>query len=131
MPSNAYGMGKKILVADDHWGTRKMFSRVLADSHYWTLEACNGEEAYYNAVYQQPDLILLDVMMPVMDGYEALAKSKEDPSTHAIQVIMVTAVDRPLERKLAREWGATGYLVKPVRLDELQRSVGYALAQAA
>jgi CheY-like chemotaxis protein len=117
----------KILLADDHAPTRMMLSRILTGQEYEVRHAGNGAEAYAVAVIERPDLVLLDVQMPVMDGYEALAMLKEDPVTRPVQVMMLTASDRPLDRRLAREMGAVGYIVKPVRIDELCRIVGDAL----
>ena len=71
--------------------------------------------------------MLLDVCMPVLDGYETLVKLRENPETQAIKVMMLTAQDLPFQKKLAFDFGADGYLVKPIRLDELRRSVSYAL----
>ena len=129
--SRTLGTAKKILLADDHSPTRMMFTQVLDGQHYRIIHASNGEEAYCLAVFEKPHLILMDVMMPVMDGYEALAKIKEDPVTQTIPVMMLTATDRPLERRLAREMGAMAYMVKPVRLDELHRNINCAMAYAA
>jgi CheY-like chemotaxis protein len=121
---------KRILLADDHAPTRMMFGKVLAEQHYSIMQASNGEEACAKALAERPDLILLDIVMPVMDGYEALVKIKSDPVTQSIQVIMLTALDRPFEQRLALEMGASAYMVKPVRLDELYRNIKYALAKA-
>jgi CheY-like chemotaxis protein len=121
---------KKILLADDHAPARMMFSKILTEQHYCTVQASNGMEACAKAVAEQPDLILMDIVMPVMGGYEALVKIKGDPVTQPIQVIMLTALDRPLEQRLALEMGAFGYMVKPVRIDELYRNIKYALAKA-
>ena len=65
---------KKILLVDDHAPTRLLFSKILAQqgTNYEFLEASNGQEACQTALEAQPDLILMDVLMPVMDGYEAL-----------------------------------------------------------
>jgi DNA-binding response OmpR family regulator len=106
-----------------------MYSHALADQNFRTIHASNGVEAFTMAVLEMPDLILLDVMMPGFDGYETLAKIKGDPNTHTIKVMMLTAVDRPLERRLARQMGASGYLVKPVRLDELDREIRAVMAK--
>ena len=122
---------KKILLVDDYSPTRKMYSQVLADQNYQTIHASSGEEALTKALLERPDLILLDVMMPGIDGYETLAMIKEDPNTHPIKVMMLTALDRPLERRLAQEMGASGYLVKPVRLDELNREIRSVMAIAS
>ncbi len=121
---------KKILVVDDHPLTRLMISQMLTqqDASYDILEADNGQEACETALVTKPDLILMDVMMPVMDGYEALTSLKEDPETQAIPVLMLTSLDSPLQQKLAYEWGAYGYLVKPVRFDEMHHRVKLALA---
>ncbi len=123
-------MMKKILLVDDYATIRLMFSQTLAqqDANYEILEASNGQEACEIALEAKPDLILMDVMMPVMDGYEALASLKKDPETQAIPVLMLTSLDLPLHQKLAYEWGACGYLVKPVRFDEMHHRVKLALA---
>ncbi len=120
---------KKILVVDDHPLTRLMISQILVqqDASHEILEASNGQEACETALVTKPDLILMDVMMPVMDGYEALASLKEDPETQAIPVLMLTSLDLPLQQKLAYDRGAFGYLVKPVRFDELNHRVKLAL----
>ncbi len=122
-------MMKKILLVDDHAPTRLMFSKILAqqNANYEILEASNGREACETALVAKPDLILMDVLMPVMDGYEALASLKEDPETQAIPVLMLTSLDLPLHQKLAYDRGAFGYLVKPVRFDELNHRVKLAL----
>ncbi len=101
-------MMKKILLVDDHCPTRLMFRQILAqqDASYDILEASNGREACETALDAKPDLILMDVMMPVMDGYEALASLKEDPETQAIPVLMLTALDLPFQQKLAYDLGA-------------------------
>ena len=120
---------KKILLVDDHAPTRLMFSKILAqqDARYEFLEASNGLEACETALVAKPDLILMDVIMPVMDGYEALASLKEDPETQTIRVLMLSALDLPFQQKLAYELGAFGYVVKPIRLDEVKHTVKLAL----
>ncbi len=121
---------KKILLVDDHPPTRLMFSKFLAqqDASYEFLEASNGREACETALVAKPDLILMDVSMPVMDGYEALASLMQDPETQAIRVLMVTALDLPFQQKLAYDLGAFGYVVKPVRLFEMNHIVKLALS---
>ena len=116
---------KKILLVDDHAPTRLLLSLVLAESQqqYHLIQASNGEEACAKAVSEQPDLMLLDVWMPDLDGYETLVKLRENPETHGIKVIMLTGLDLPFQKKLAFDFGADGFLVKPVRMDELRRSV--------
>ena len=120
---------KKILLVDDHAPTRLMFCKILTQqgTNYEILEASNGQEACETALEVKPDLILMDVEMPVMDGYEALASLKEDPKTQAIRVLMLTALDLPFQQNLAYDLGAFGYVVKPVRLDEMNHTVKLAL----
>ncbi len=120
---------KKILLVDDHARTRLMLSLALMETQqqYHILQASNGEEACARAITEQPDLMLLDVCMPVLDGYETLVKLRENPETQDIKVMMLTAQDLPFQKKLAFDFGADGYLVKPIRLDELRRSVKDAL----
>jgi len=120
---------KKILLVDDHAPTRLMLSRVLTESQqkYHIIQASNGEEGCAKAISEQPDLMLLDVCMPVLDGYETLAKLRENPETKALKVMMLTALDLPFQKKLAFDFGADGFLVKPVRMDELRSSVKNAL----
>jgi two-component system cell cycle response regulator len=120
---------KKILVVDDYEPARTVISKYLAAENYIVIQASNGKEAYTTAVAEQPDLILLDALMPVMDGFEALWQIKEDPATQNIKVVMLTGMDRPLERRLAAELGADGCLSKPVRLDELDSCVKQVLGQ--
>jgi PleD family two-component response regulator len=107
---------KKILVVDDHERVRTVISRLLAAQNYLMVQASNGEEAYTKAVAEQPDLILLDIMMPVMDGYEALLKIKEHPVTQATPVLMLSGLDQHFKQRFVLEMGALGYLVKPVRV---------------
>ena len=120
---------KKILLVDDHAPTRLMFSKILAQpgTNYEVLEASNGQEACETALEAKPDLILMDVLMPVMDGYEALASLKEDRETQAIRVLMLSALDLPFQQNLAYDLGAFGYVVKPVRLEEMNHTVKLAL----
>jgi CheY-like chemotaxis protein len=118
---------KKILVVDDHERVRTVISRLLAAKNYLMVQASNGEEAYTKAVAEQPDLIMLDIMMPVMDGYEALLKIKEHPVTQATPVLMLSGLDQHFKQRFALEMGALGYLVKPVRVDDLYEGVKSAL----
>ncbi len=130
--SGVRGKMKKILLVDDHAPSRLVISLVLAESgqKYHIIQASNGEEACARAITEQPDLMLLDVCMPGLDGYETLVKLAENPETQAIKVLMLTAQDMPFQKKLAFDYGADGYLVKPIRLDELRRSVRYALVSS-
>ena len=109
---------KKILIADDEPSIRLTVTRML-DKEYIVLEATNGEEAVDIAKGQRPDLILMDLMMPKMDGYTACYTIKADQATKVIPVIMLTAVDHELNKKFAMEMGADGYITKPFTREEL------------
>jgi len=110
---------KKVLVADDSAVALASLEKILSTDHFQTIKATNGKEALDRAVCELPDLILLDVMMPEMNGFEVARTLKEDSRTHGIPIIMVTAL-QDLENELAgREAGAEEYLSKPVRPQEL------------
>ena len=103
---------KKILIADDELNIRSLVSRMLGKD-YIVIEATNGEEAIDIAKRQEPDLILMDLMMPQMDGYTACSSIKTDQATKGIPVVMLTGVIHELNKSFAREMGADGYLSKP------------------
>jgi two-component system alkaline phosphatase synthesis response regulator PhoP len=109
---------KKILIADDETGIRITLGRTL-DKDYIVLEATNGEEAVEIAKGQKPDLILMDLIMPKMDGYAACSQIKADQATKGIPVVILTAVGHELNKKYAAEMGADGYITKPFNIHEL------------
>jgi CheY-like chemotaxis protein len=113
---------KKILVADDEPSVRLTVVRML-EKYYSIIEADNGEEAIEIAEKQNPDLILIDLMMPKMDGYTACSKIKNNTETKGIPVVMLTAIDHELNKKFASEVGADGYITKPFIQEELLNTV--------
>ena len=113
---------KKILVVDDEPKLRLLLSKML-EKQYSVLEACNGDEAINIARAQKPALILLDIMMPVRDGYTTLNNIKADRRTRDIPVIMVTAVDYELNARLSKSLGAEGFLAKPFSYQSLHDTV--------
>lgn len=119
---------KKILIADDEPNIRSLVSRMLGKD-YIVIEATNGEEAIDIAKRQEPDLILMDLMMPKMDGYAACSSIKTDQATKGIPVVMLTGVTHELNKSFAREMGADGYLSKPFSADELLRQVKQVLGE--
>jgi len=110
---------KKVLIADDSQVSLASLEKMFSTSLFYTIRASNGKEAYERAVCELPDLILLDVMMPEMNGFEVARILKEDSRTHSIPIIMVTALDDPEHEHAGREAGAEEYLAKPVRPQEL------------
>ena len=109
---------QKILIADDEPGVRLLVSRIL-EEEYMVLEAADGEEAIDIAKGQQPVLILMDLMMPKMDGYAACFSIKADQATKGIPVVILTAIGHELNKKYAEEMGADGYITKPFTRESL------------
>ena len=119
--SNVEGVSDRtrVLVADDDSQVLRLFSSLLTDEGYQVLEAAHGNDAILKARAGSPDLILMDVQMPVLDGYEATRQLKGDPSTRNIPIILVTAFDDPLNKLRGLEAGADEFLPKPVDRTEL------------
>jgi len=109
---------QKILIADDEPGIRLLVNRLL-EEEYIVLEAADGEEAIDIAKGQQPALVLMDLMMPKMDGYAACSRIKSDQVTKGTKVVMLTGVGHELNRKYAEEMGADGYITKPFTRESL------------
>ena len=116
-------MGKRhILIVDDERGIR-MLAKDLLSHKFGVLEASDGQEAIDMASKYKPDLILMDILMPNVDGYTACSTIKANPATERIPVVMVTALGHELNKKLAQSSGADGYLTKPFLEEELLDTV--------
>src|ERR1700737_3061359 len=109
----------RILIVDDERHNVELLKVMLKPEGYLLLTASNGEEALGLLAEQQPDLILLDVMMPGMDGYVVAGKIKENLATRNIPVIMLTALDDRNAKMLGLNAGAEDFLTKPVDRAEL------------
>ncbi|MEM8857462.1 MAG: response regulator [Chloroflexota bacterium] len=116
-------MSPKILVIDDHKETLDLVSLVLQKQGYRVSIAHSGQEGLDTASKQQPDLVLLDVMMPDMDGYTVCRKIRETPGLSSTPIILLTAKSQPDEKWEGFEAGATDYLIKPTNAEELHRRV--------
>ncbi len=112
-----------VLVVDDEAGDRELLRELLEKEGYLVLEAESGEEALRLAMEASPRLILLDVMMPDLNGYEVCRRLREEPRTRFIPVVMVTAHGDLEHRLLGIEAGADEFLLKPVNLSELTARV--------
>ncbi|GAB6043544.1 response regulator [Endothiovibrio diazotrophicus] len=104
---------KSILIADDEETLRTLVRVTLEDPAYRILESGDGEEALTRVREECPDLVLLDWMMPGMSGIEVLEAMRDDPSTAAIPVVMLTARAGELARGRGMELGVAAYLTKP------------------
>lgn len=120
---------KRILIADDEPNIRAVVARML-DKDYIILEAANGKEAVDIAGRERPDIILMDLMMPEMDGYTACSLIKADQATKMIPVIILTAIGHEFNRKFAMEMGADAYVTKPFTPQVLADAIGPLLGKA-
>ena len=118
----------RILVVDDNPDVRLALTTILEDAGHDVLEAEDGDVVFDIAVNQQPTLVLLDVMMPRLNGFDALAQLKADTRTNSIPVIMVTAKGRPEDMAMARSLGAVEYITKPWADGDVELRVQWALA---
>ena len=109
----------RVLIVDDERHNRELLEVMLAPEGFHLLTAASGAEALAMVAQQPPDLILLDIMMPGMDGYEVAGKIKENLATKNILIIMVTALDDRKARMLGLSAGAEDLLTKPVDRAEL------------
>ena len=107
-------MSARILVVDDVPANVKLLEARLSAEYFDVLTASNGAEALAICARAECDIILLDVMMPDMDGFEVCRRLKTNPATHFIPVVMVTALDSPADRVRGLEAGADDFLTKPV-----------------
>ena len=109
----------KILIVDDEPAIRFLIASTLEDEGYELFEAADGMEAYNLVGHIKPNLIILDVMMPGLTGYELCAKLKQDPATRNIIIIMLTAKGQEQDRLQSQQAGADHYLRKPFSPMEL------------
>jgi len=114
---------RKILIVDDDPTSIKLLESMLASDKYEILKACNGKDGLEHAFAHLPDLILLDVMMPDIDGFEVTRTIKRDPRTKDTPIILVTALDDPEKKAIGLEAGAEELLNKPVHSTELHARV--------
>lgn len=120
---NVDGPVKKILIVDDEPDINTILVAYLKANGYATVSAADGVEAIDLAQSEAPDLILLDVMMPEMSGYQVARLLKDDPATKNIPVVMVTAKTQQSDRYWGLDSGAAAYLHKPFELPEVLRHV--------
>ena len=117
---------KKILIVDDEPSVRMVVAKQMSPE-FEVMETSNGIQTFDICVHERPDLVLLDIMMPQKDGYSVLKDLKEDSRTEKIPVVIVSGIDFPLNKILASQLGAAGYLTKPFSGSELKMQISNAL----
>jgi CheY-like chemotaxis protein len=113
---------KKALIVDDETNVRRLLHAILSKT-FDVYEAEDGRQAIEIANTQKPDIVLMDMMMPKMDGLTACHMIKNDPATKSIPVIMVTAIGFDLNIKLSQQMGASGYITKPFSSEEILHKI--------
>lgn len=114
---------KTILVADDSPLSRELVREALEEAGYRVVEAADGVEALAKALEEPPDLALLDIQMPVLDGYATIRAMRQDQRLAGLPVLAVTAFAMRGDREKALEAGFDGYITKPVRIEALRSAV--------
>jgi two-component system alkaline phosphatase synthesis response regulator PhoP len=114
---------EKILIVDDEMSTLMPLKRSLESENYAVVEAYDGHEAIKKANEEMPDLIILDLMLPGMDGIEVSQHLKEDTQTEKIPIIMLTAKDNINDKVKGLQIGADDYVTKPFVLKELKARI--------
>jgi two-component system cell cycle response regulator len=116
-------MAERVLVVDDEAGNRELLEAILTEDGYRVEQADNGVRALAQATAAPPDLILLDLMMPGMNGFEVCQRLKQDPATASVPVIVVTALAQIKDKEAALTSGADDFLTKPVNTEDLRTRV--------
>ena len=113
----------KVLIADDEPFNVEVLEQALDETDYQIITAANGQEAWEKIQSEQPDLILLDLMMPIMDGFAVLAKVKEDSMLRDIPIIIVSAEQDSKSVVKGIKQGAEDYLTKPINTAQFVQKV--------
>jgi two-component system cell cycle response regulator DivK len=106
-------MTRRVLVIEDTEDNRQIVRDLLTSAGYEIVEAADGESGVAMAASVQPDIILMDIQLPVMDGYEATRRIRADPATAQIPIIAVTSYALAGDEAKARDAGCAGYIAKP------------------
>jgi DNA-binding response OmpR family regulator len=112
-------MRTKVLVVDDEWDTVRTVQVTLENHGFEVITAWNGVEALQRVAKDQPDLVLMDVAMPILGGLEAVKSMKSDITMATIPVVLLTAMDTKADLERGWESGTDLYLTKPINMQEL------------
>ncbi len=114
---------RKILIVDDSPTERHVLNDMLTKAGFEVVASDNGEDAIQKARSVRPDLILMDVVMPGLNGFQATRAISRDPETRAIPIILCTSKSQETDKIWGMRQGARDYIVKPVNADELMRKI--------
>ena len=123
-------MSKRLLVVDDQEDLRGVLRDLLTGSGYTVIEAADGEAGVAKAKSDRPDLILMDIQMPVIDGYEATRRIKVDPDLEPIPIVAVSSFAMKGDEEKARAAGCDQYVTKPYSPMQLLRLIRGLLGEA-
>ena len=116
-------MPRKILIVEDNEDSRELVVKVLKNKGYQTIEAADGEEALEKAAAEKPDLVLLDISIPKIDGYEVARRLKSNEELKDIPIVALTAHAMKGDREKVIVAGFEGYISKPINVRELPDQV--------
>lgn len=122
---------RTVLVVEDEGDVAEVLSHSLRREGFRVLTASEAAEGLTLALSERPDIVLLDVMMPGITGWEMLERMREDDATRRIPVVMVTVLEEPRFVEKAAEYGAAGYIQKPFRPEEVLRTIRSVLGREA
>ena len=116
-------MKKRVLLAEDHPGTIEVMQMELEVLGYDVTVAQDGQEAVQKATAEPPDVIVMDMLMPKMDGFQAASSIRQNPKTKDIPILAATALARPGDREKCLESGCDGYIAKPFTHKQLGAAI--------
>jgi CheY-like chemotaxis protein len=114
---------KRALIAEDNAVNRELLRELLEMRGYDVVEACDGQEALEKIAEAPPDILLIDLGMPVLGGFETVHKIREDPSLHSLPILAVTAYAMRGDREKVLSSGFDGYLSKPINPSALDQEL--------
>ena len=124
-------MPLKILVADDEPHIRDLLRLLFKDEGYDVVEAEDGEEAYEVAKKEKPDLIILDIMMPKVDGYQAYHSIRSDAELKDVPILILTAKAEPIYNRISKGIGADAHITKPFDADDVLKKINKFVGEKA